>query len=145
MARPAGVKNKATYEREMIAAQTIDRIRAMNEPVAKEKLIELGGIAMAAMAAHQPVSKEVAEREQARGNERAKQQKGSWRLFGEWFDRAAFVYTKLAPYQSPQLRAIAVAPMPPPPQPGAEEKADDIVLTVFESGRVVKVVRRDGS
>jgi hypothetical protein len=143
MARPAGVKNKATYEKELITAQILDRARAMNEPIAKEKLIELGEVALGAMAAHQPVSKEVAEREVARGNTKAKPQKGSWRLFGEWFDRAAFVYTKLAPYQSPQLRAIAVAPMPP--SQSATEKPDDVVLTVFEGGRVVKTVRRDGS
>jgi hypothetical protein len=138
MPRAAGTKNKATIERELIAAQVIDRARAMHAPLALEKLIELGGIAMAAMAAHQPVSNEVAKRERERGNEKAKPQKGSWRMFGEWFDRATFVFKSLAPYQSPQLKAIAIAPAPPSDARG--EVPEEITLTVFERGRVVKTV-----
>jgi|SRR5215472_2120027 len=138
--RRAGSPNKATIEKRLVAAQVIDRARAMNEPLAKEKLAELLVIAMGAMSSFQPVTEEMAKLARDQGNAKAVAKKGSWPMFGEWFDRSAYVAKALIGYQSPALKAIAIAP-PPPTEVGGT-KADVITLRVFEEGKVVKTLQK---
>jgi hypothetical protein len=128
--RAKGTPNKATLEREEEAARALDRSRATGRPLAKDRLDELLDVALGAMQRHQPVTRDMVQRARAAGNTAVKESKGDWGGFGDWWDRAAFAAKALAPYQSPQLKAIAMQMAPPPeptkvPEPANVHQIDD--------------------
>jgi hypothetical protein len=95
--RPKGLKNRATIEREINAAQVIDRARKEGRDLAVTVLERLMNVA-------EKIAVET--RPQAAGG--APNKNGDWDRFGEWFDRTAYCAEKLANYQSPKLRAVQV-------------------------------------
>lgn len=105
--RKRGGKNKRTVELELATAREIDSARISGRELAKDVLDRLMRIAEGAASLHKP-------------NEAG--QGGDWSLFGEWFDRTAWVAKELAKYQSPQLRAVVVSmPGSPVPEPKVVE------------------------
>jgi hypothetical protein len=55
------------------------------------------------------------------------------RKFAAWSERAVDCAAQLAKYQSPRLRAVAIAP-----PPSVEEKPRRFTLKVFTGGRALK-------
>jgi hypothetical protein len=106
--RKAGTPNRATVERQEIAARALDNAKAEGRPLAKDRLDELLGIALGAMTAHQPITKEMVKKARASGNRTVKESRGNWGGFGEWWDRAAYAAKELAKYQSPTYKAVSV-------------------------------------
>lgn len=106
--RAKGTPNKATIEREEMAARALDKAK-LGRPLAKDRLDELLDVALGAMQRHQPVTAEMVERARAAGNKAVKESRGDWNGFGDWWDRAALAAKSLAPFQSPTYRAIVVA------------------------------------
>ena len=106
--RKAGTPNRATVERQEIAARALDNAKADGRPLAKDRLDELLGIALGAMAAHQPITKDMVKKARALGNKTVKDNRGNWGGFGEWWDRAAYAAKELAKYQSPTFKAVSV-------------------------------------
>jgi len=100
--RQKGTKNRKTVEREIIEAEVLrGKIAAgiaASPPMGKATLEELLRIALTRM--HEAMA----------GGEK------TYEAFLAWFDRTFVVARELTKYQSPQLRAIAVAhtPMTPP-------------------------------
>jgi hypothetical protein len=97
--RPKGVKNRSTIEREINAAQVIDRARKEGRDLAVTVLERLMNVAEGAAGLNRPP---------------ASGKGGNWDLFGEWFDRTAYCAKALADYQSPKLRAVHVFAQPAP-------------------------------
>ena len=111
--RKAGTPNRTTVERQEIAARALDNAKAEGRPLAKDRLDELLGIAMGAMAAHQPITKDMAKKARALGNKTVSESRGNWGGFGDWWDRAAYAAKELAKYQSPTYKAVSVeTPLP---------------------------------
>lgn len=108
--RKSGGKNKATIERELIAARQIDDARNSGKPLAKEVLQKLMEIAEGATGVNRPTTQSDLL------NGKPANPDGSWDRFGEWFDRTAFVAAKLAQYQSPTFKAVAVSMTQPEPR-----------------------------
>jgi hypothetical protein len=106
--RKAGTPNRATVERQEMAARALDNAKAEGRPLAKDRLDELLSIALGAMMAHQPITKEMAKKARASGNRTVKESRGDWSGFGEWWDRAAYAAKELAKYQSPTYKAVSV-------------------------------------
>jgi hypothetical protein len=129
--RKAGGKNKATIEREILAAQQIDAVRRGERRLAVAEMERALQIAEGFAGANQPEPIKDA-------NGRVVQLKGGdIKLFGEWFDRWTFLLKELAKYQSPQIKAIE-APTPPPDPADAERKnRRRFGLRVFDGGRPV--------
>src|ERR1700722_7246171 len=113
--RKAGTPNRATVERQEIAARALDNAKAGGRPLAKGRLDGLLWIPLGAMAAHQPITKDMVKKALALGNKTVKDNRGNWGGFGEWWDRAAYAAKELAKYQSPTYKAVSVAT----PQPSA--------------------------
>lgn len=110
-----GVPNKATIERQIQAAREIDNARENGVELAKDVLNRLMKIAEGAAGLHRPQTTATGE---------IVQNTGDWPLFGDWFDRTAFVAKELAKYQSPTFKAIAVS-LPPPLPAAPEQKTID--------------------
>jgi hypothetical protein len=104
--RRRGTPNKATTEKALIAARTVAEAKAAGKKLAKEVLEDFM-LLFAGMAAHfQPAPPGAAP------NPDAVEDK-FWRCSEIAIDCAA----KLAPYQSPTFKAVAVAPQPSAPSP----------------------------
>jgi hypothetical protein len=106
--RKAGTLNRATVERQEMAARTLDKAKAAGRPLAKDRLDELLEIALGAMTAHQPITRDMVKKARALGNKTVKESRGNWTDFGEWWDRAAYVAKELAKFQSPTYKAVSV-------------------------------------
>jgi len=78
--RKPGVKNKATIEREIVAALQIDAARRGDKKLAVSELEKAIEIAETATGLDQP-------RHGIDAKGKRTVQGGDWRLFGEWFDR----------------------------------------------------------
>jgi hypothetical protein len=131
--RPKGSKGKATIEREINAAQAIDRARREGRDLAVTVLEQLMVIAGETMVRNRPTSR-------AKGAK--KNPEGDWDRFGSWFDRTSYCATQLAKYQSPQIKAVDI----PTAAPEINQRGDDdFTINVFDSG--IKVLefkpRRD--
>ena len=123
--RKPGVKNKATIEREIVAALQIDAARRGDKKLAVSELEKAIEIAETATGLHQP-------RHGIDAKGKRTVQGGDWRLFGEWFDRWVFCLKELAKYQSPHIKPID-APMHPP------DPADlEFELRIFDGERIVQ-------
>jgi hypothetical protein len=141
--RVAGTLNMATQEvieRERIEAQleapvtaetaqaaaavAPDMVRAVvgHRKLAKERLEELLEIFLGAAAYHQPTIDPGA----------APNENASWDGFEKWSRLAMDCAALAAKYQSPQFRAIMVAPAPDANQP---ERRKRFTLTIFETPR----------
>lgn len=111
--RIKGKPNKATIERALIA-----EIEAgSGDKLAKERLADYARMFDAMAKFYAPVA--------GKPNKRGKIKiiSGDVALFERWARLASDTWAKLAPYQSPTLRAITV--VPPPPE-------DDGKVTVFK-------------
>src|ERR1700677_4747951 len=92
--RPKGSLNKATIEREINAAQVIDRARKEGRDLAVTVLENLMNIALGATGLNRPTPK---------GQEGPNGQvnpNGDWDGFGAWCDRTAYCAKKLANHTS---------------------------------------------
>ncbi|MHB8272699.1 hypothetical protein [Bradyrhizobium sp.] len=119
--RPKGAKNKATIEREVNAAQVIDRARKEGRDLAVTVLERLMNVAEGACGLNRPVpAKDLAAGAKENPD-------GDWGRFGEWFDRTAYCAKELAKYQSPQLKAIAVMEAPQVVAPVPHRAGDNVV------------------
>lgn len=128
--RPKNSRNKATIERERVAAEiaqkTVADARVAGKKLGKEVLDEFMHLFAGMAAAYQPAppGMEIAPSPGRRPDE-AKFEKYALLAIGCARD--------LARYQSPTFQAIQIAP--PPPPPGARR----FTLTIFENnGREVK-------
>jgi hypothetical protein len=127
--RPKGLKNRATIEREINAAQVIDRARKEGRDLAVTVLERLMNVAEGACGLNRPTT----ARDIAAGAK--SNQDGDWNRFGEWFDRTAYCAKELAKFQSPQIKAMD-APTPPPDPADVDQKSRKrFGLRVFEGGR----------
>lgn len=108
--RQKGSKNLSTIQRELQAAQAlIARRRAPPTDgieLAKDALERAMKMAEGVASLHCPPSS--AQIEAAAGQGKTLPL-GDWGLFGDWFDRWTFCMKALAPYQSPQLRAVMLS------------------------------------
>jgi len=122
--RAKGTKNKSTIVREIAALAGRPNFEGRKLP--SEMLETAIEIAEGVVAVFKPklVKDEF-------GN--PKLEGGDVGQFGEWFDRWVYCMKELAKYREPQLRAIAIAPMPVSDEKGDGAKV--IRLTVFEGGR----------
>lgn len=118
--RVKGTPNKATVERKLAAE--IDAARAGEKELGKDVLERAMRFAEGVVSLNRP--EPVVVEGKVSGT-----QGGDWDRFGAWFDRWVFCAKELAKYQSPQLRAIAVAPMPALPEPKVieGERADNVI------------------
>jgi hypothetical protein len=127
--RPKGQKNRATIEREINAAQVIDRSRKEGRDLAVTVLERLMNVAEGAAGLNRPT----AARDLATGAKANPD--GDWNRFGEWFDRTAYCAKELAKFQSPQIKAME-APTPPPDPDAVDQKSRKrFGLRVFEGGK----------
>ena len=127
--RKKNTPNKATLERQINAAQVIDRARKEGRDLAVTVLERLMNVAEGATGLTRPTAKA----EIAAG--RAANPEGNWDLFGQWFDRTAYCAKELAKFQSPQIKAME-APTPPPDPADVEQKSRKrFGLRVFEGGK----------
>jgi len=118
-----GTKNKATREREALAAQVIiDGAQKRGAPVlAKDVLERLMKLSEQQIYRYQPTPRE----EVKKGVE--PNPEGDLGLFGDWIDRTAFMAKELAKYQSPTFKAVMVSTSPGesnPPQKQIEGQAN---------------------
>jgi hypothetical protein len=104
--RKAGTPNKATVERRLQIARGLEDARNHGRPLAKDRLGELLDLAFEMMTANQPCPA------RCMGANGGAQNGMDHQEFAAWFDRAAYVAQALAKYESPQLRAVAVAHTP---------------------------------
>jgi hypothetical protein len=103
-----GTKNKATIERELRAAQAqavIEGARPEDRELAVDVLERMMKIAEGAASIHKPPAPSQLKAAQEAGQTI---EKGDWAKFGEWFDRTVHTAHRLASFQSPTFRAIAV-------------------------------------
>ena len=128
--RKSGVKNKATIEREIIAAAQAAK-RGPQRELAIDAL-ERFRIHCEGVASHFMPTVNVPDDQQGRHK--------NWDKTGEWLDRAIFCARELAKYQSPQLRAMMVQTAPPPEMP--KEEVRRFGLTVYEGGRKVEPMKK---
>lgn len=128
--RIAGVsRNKAVIEREINAAQVIDRARKEGRDLAVTVLERLMNLAEGATGLNRPTP----ARDAAKGVQQNPD--GDWDRFGQWFDRTAYCAKELAKYQSPQIKAME-APTPAPDADEVERKGSrTFTLQVFEGGK----------
>lgn len=136
--RKAGTPNKRTVEKRVRAQQELDDARFHGKKLAIDRMRELLEIAVGVMAAHQPVSADQVAEALARDPQtKLRQQTGNLPIFGEWWDRAAFACKNIMRHETPELKAIAVAPAPAPALlegPRAPRK-----LRIFEGGKVIEL------
>ena len=125
--RKPGGKNKATIEREIVAAQAIDASRQGTVRLGKEVLAKMMDVAEGAAALHRPQPPEAGE----------KVDQAQWNLFGAWFDRTVYCAKELAKYQSPQFRTVEAPAPPPDPNQQQPESRRRFGLRVFEGGKPV--------
>jgi len=126
--RPKGSKGKATIERELKAAQQIDKARREGRELAVTVLENLMNIALGATGLNRPTP----QADLLTG--RAANPDGDWDRFGAWFDRTAFCAKELAKYQSPQIRAVDIPTAPPDI---GNQQDEDFTIDVFDNGRKV--------
>lgn len=111
-----GTKNKATREREALAAQVIiDGAQKRGAPVlAKDVLERLMKLSEQQIYRYQPTAPEDVKKGAQPNPE------GNLGLFGDWIDRTAYMAKELAKYQSPTFKAVMVSTTPgesnPPPK-----------------------------
>jgi hypothetical protein len=134
--RKAGTPNRATVERQEIAARALDNAKAEGRPLAKDRLDELLSIALGAMTAHQPITKDMVKKARASGNNTVKESRGNWSGFGDWWDRAAYAAKELAKYQSPTYKAVSVET----PRPSGSPPVRDF-CTFVRTGDPVRASR----
>jgi hypothetical protein len=133
--RRRGTPNKATTERALIAARTVADAKAAGKKLAKE-ILEDFMLLFAGMAAHfQPAPPSAAPNPHA-------DEDNFWKCSEAAIDCA----DKLAPYQSPTFKAVAVVP-PPAPSPvqlerGHITRLDDPVALAEVYRRLVTASRR---
>lgn len=133
--RAKGTKNKATIERELLAADIAKRQMSRAHETGRELAVE-------ALERYQKLFEGVASHFRPNTDEElealaAQNKKGNphadFDKFKEWLCEARDTAKMLAEYQSPKLRAIAIAPTPI----GNEERTKTFTLTVFEGGRAL--------
>lgn len=124
--RQVGAKNKATLERERIAAEiaarTVADARTQNRKLAKEVLDECMVTLMGMAATFQPLPPGVVDPMRTPDEGR----------FKEYIQLAMYAAKALAPFQSPTFKAVAVAAVndltgAAGPQVPAGETADNII------------------
>jgi hypothetical protein len=122
--RPKGSKSKSTIEREINAAQAIDKARRDGRDLAVTVLENLMNIALGATGLNRPTPK---------GQEGPNGQtnpNGDWDRFGAWFDRTVFCAKALAKYQSPEIKPVDI----PTAAPEIGDRNEDFTINVFDSG-----------
>jgi hypothetical protein len=127
--RQKGTPNKATTERQLLAAE-VERRRAATSvgrprEMAIEKLSRYGDMAEGAAALHRPTSPQ----ELAAG--RPPNPLGNWGEFREWMKLAANIARMQVDFETPKLSAVALA-LPPPVR---RDESKRFTLTVFEGGK----------
>jgi hypothetical protein len=129
--RPKGQKNKATIERELIAARQaekrVDEAVNSGRKLAKDVLDDFMHLFASVAASYQPLSEKALE---AMTEAERKKRKPNPVEFEKWARLAVHCAQKLAPYQSPTFQAIMTAP--PPPDPMRLGVRRRITLTIFE-------------
>jgi hypothetical protein len=129
--RAKGTKNRTTVERELIAAEVARRQTSRAREQGHELAVEVMERYMREFEDGAAHFRPVAEEEVAAGKK--PNPNGDWAKYGEWAERVVACAKELAKYQSPQLRAIAIAPAPQPD----DDKPKRFTLTVFESGKAL--------
>ena len=133
--RKKGVPNKATLEKQINAAQVIDKARKEGRDLAVTVLERLMNLAEGACGLNRPTP----QRMILQGDKQNPD--GDWGRFGEWFDRTAYCAKELAKFQSPQIKAME-APTPAPTMEEMEREQKEGVKTftlrVFEGGKPLK-------
>jgi hypothetical protein len=125
--RPRGSLNKETIEKAIIAERITAAVEMRGEKLAKEYLNEFLKV-FAGMAAHfQPTHPGMPVQ-----NPNANEAK-----FEKWARLTIDTATQLAKYQSPQFRAVMVAPAP---ETDGSTKRKRFSLTIFEGGKPVSTV-----
>jgi hypothetical protein len=126
--RTKGTPNKATVERQLIAAREAEarvaEAHASGRRLGKDVLDEFMHLFAGMAATYQPLPTGMPI-PQGRQPDEAQ--------FEKYARLAVHCATKLAPYQSPTFQAIMVAP--PPPDPGASGQRKRFTLTIFEGPR----------
>jgi hypothetical protein len=130
--RIAGSRNKAVIEREINAAQVIDKARKEGRDLAVTVLERLMNLAEGACGLNRPTPQRMILQGEKQNPD------GDWGRFGEWFDRTTYCAKELAKFQSPQIKAME-APTPPPAIVDQDEKVPTkrFTLTIFEGDRRV--------
>lgn len=123
--RTKGTPNKATLEKQINAAQAIDKARREGRDLAVTVLENLMNIALGATGLNRPTPKG------QEGPNGQINQNGDWDRFGAWFDRTAYCATQLAKYQSPQIKAVDIPTAAPEIAGHIDE---DFTINVFDSG-----------
>lgn len=137
--RVLGGKNKKTLRMEARALeearQLLDDAKAGKIELAKDVLQRMMVLAEGATGVHRPNPEEVAA---------GAKEKGSWELFGAWFDRTVYCAKELAKYQSPTYRAVAVTvpvdqPAPLRPGDGSDATPVDGKVVAIKDAKVLQV------
>lgn len=131
--RKKGTLNRATVERRVAAE--IDSARQAGRELAKDVLERAMQFAETQTGLYRTISEDQAAALRAAGEDRARAQTGDPDKMGQWFDRWTYCAKELAQYQSPKLRAIAIAPVPA--EPSISDRVKIVRLTVFEGGRAL--------
>jgi hypothetical protein len=145
--RKKGQKNKATIERELIAARQaekrIDEAVNSGRKLGKDVLDDFMQLFAGIAASYQPVAPDVWE---GMTEEQKAKRTPNPVEFEKWARLAVHCATKLAPYQSPTFQAIMIAPPPPDPRLAGQRKR--FTLTIFEGAppppRLIEA-RKNGS
>jgi hypothetical protein len=129
--RAKGTRNKSTIEKALLAERIAAEAKQTGRPLAKEQLDKLMAIFEGATAFFQPtLPHQIAAGQPTNPN-------GDWDKFERWALNFMNCAKELAKYQSPQYRAILVAPAPDPDQ---GERRRRFTLTVFEGGQQARTV-----
>jgi hypothetical protein len=129
--RPKGVKNKSTIERELNAAQVIDRARREGRDLAVTVLENLMNIALGATGLNRPTPKG------QEGPNGEVNPNGDWDRFGAWFDRTAYCAKELARYQSPTIKPMEQPTAAPTELELERDGTRTFTLQVFEGGKAL--------
>src|ERR1700687_5370250 len=117
--RQKNTPNKATLERQINAAQVIDRARKEGRDLAVTVLERLMNVANEMTLLARPGPKK-------------REKTPNWDHFGDWFDRTVYCAKELAKFQSPQIKAME-APSPPPDPADVDQRSRKrFGLRVFE-------------
>ena len=129
--RKKGTPNKATLERQINAAQAIDKARKEGRDLAVTVLERLMNIAEGACGLNRPTP----QRSILQGEKQNPD--GDWGRFGDWFDRTVYCAKELAKYQSPPIKAMEQPTAPPDPDEAERVGTRTFTLQVFEGGKAL--------
>jgi hypothetical protein len=136
--RAKGTKNKATIERELIAAEIAKRQMTRAQEHGRELAVEVLERFMKIFEGAARVHRPVTDEEVKAGKD--PNPMGDWEKFRSWARDCVDCAKALAQYQSPRFSAIAIAPTP---QIDESARIRRFSLTIFEGGRALPKPRED--